>query len=143
MPGAFVAAVHDPGPERAAIAAITPQLAEHRYLLLTTFKRDGTPVATPVWFAAEGGRLVVATQAGAWKVKRLRRNAHALGAGCDARGTPAGPTIELRGEVLGSAEHRAAERALERRYGVSAWGFRQAMRLAGRGQRDYLALRPA
>lgn len=143
IPGVLVAAVRDPGPERAAIARIAPELSDHRYLLLTTFKRDGTPVATPVWFAADGDRIVATSAAGAWKVKRLRRTPRALGAGCDARGNQLGPTVELVGEVLDAAEGAAVEQALDRRYGASAIGFRQLSRLAGRGARDYLALRPS
>lgn len=143
IPGVLVAAVRDPGAERAAIARVAPALAPHRYLLLTTFKRDGTPVATPVWFAADGDRLVVTSAAGAWKVRRLRRDPRALGAGCDARGTPLGPAIELTGEVLPAADGPRVEQALDRRYGVSAIAFRQLSRIAGRGAREYLALRPA
>lgn len=143
MPGVLVAAVRDPGPERAAIERVAPELAPYRYLLLTTYKRDGTPVATPVWFAADGDRIVATSTAGAWKVKRLRREPRALGAGCDARGNALGPTIELVGEVLDPAEGAAVEQALDRRYGASAIGFRQLSRLAGRGERDYMALRPA
>lgn len=143
IPGVLVAAVRDPGAERAAIARIAPELASFRYLRLTTFKRDGTPVATPVWFAADGDRLVVTSAAGAWKIKRLRREPRALGAGCDARGTPLGPTIELTGEVLDASQGAVVEAALDRRYGASAIGFRLLSRVAGRGAREYLALRPA
>lgn len=142
MPRAALASIREPATQAAAIARIAPELAGHRYLSLTTFRKDGTPVATPVWFAADGDRLVVASQAGAWKVKRLARTPGAVGAGCDARGAVRGEAVDLLGEVLPAAEHAAAEAALVDRYGLSAWGFRQLTRLAGRGARDYLALRP-
>ena len=45
-----------------------------RYLNLESFKRDGTPVQTPVWFAEEHGVLYVYTLANAGKVKRIRRH---------------------------------------------------------------------
>lgn len=57
-------------------------------------------------------------------------------------GAVRGEAVDLLGEVLPAAEHAAAEAALVDRYGLSAWGFRQLTRLAGRGARDYLALRP-
>lgn len=142
LPQATLATVRDPAEQSTAIAALVPELAGHRYLSLTTFRKDGTPVATPVWFAAQGDRLVVASQAGAWKARRLARTPRALGAGCDVRGEVRGPQIELIGEVLPASEHAEAEAALTARYGLSAWGFRQLSRLAGRGARDYLALRP-
>jgi hypothetical protein len=50
-------------------------LAGEKYISLTTFKRDGTPVATPVWVVSDDGRrLLVWTAAQTWKVKRLRRD---------------------------------------------------------------------
>src|SRR5918993_351000 len=45
-----------------------------RYLSLTSFRRDGTGVATPVWFVEDGGRLLVETDAGSYKVRRIRRD---------------------------------------------------------------------
>ena len=52
---------------------LTPFVGQ-RYLNLESFKRDGTPVQTPVWFAEEHGVLYVYTLANAGKVKRIRRN---------------------------------------------------------------------
>jgi PPOX class probable F420-dependent enzyme len=43
-------------------------LAQEKYVSLTTFKRDGTPVSTPVWCAGDDGRLLVWTGASTWKV---------------------------------------------------------------------------
>ena len=45
-----------------------------KYLSLTSFKRDGTGVATPVWFVADGERLLITTDAQSFKVRRIRRN---------------------------------------------------------------------
>ena len=47
-----------------------------RYLTLESFKRDGTPVQTQVWFAEDHGVLYVYTLANAGKVKRIRRHPH-------------------------------------------------------------------
>ena len=43
--------------------ADTATLAEEAFISITTFKRDGTPVATPVWCARENGWLLVYTGA--------------------------------------------------------------------------------
>jgi PPOX class probable F420-dependent enzyme len=61
-------------------------LDRHRYVSLATFRRDGTTVATPVWFAAIGERLYVFTTGESGKVKRLRNSPRARVAPCDARG---------------------------------------------------------
>jgi predicted pyridoxine 5'-phosphate oxidase superfamily flavin-nucleotide-binding protein len=50
------------------------RLGSATYLSLTTFRRDGTPVATPVWASQDGDRLYVWTEADAGKVKRVRSN---------------------------------------------------------------------
>lgn len=65
-------------------------LAASRYVSLTTFRKDGTPVATPVWVVALEGELWVWTNPGAGKVKRLRRSARAAIAPCRMRGEPLG-----------------------------------------------------
>lgn len=42
-------------------------LAEERFVSIMTFKRDGTPVSTPVWCAAENGTLPVFSEADSWR----------------------------------------------------------------------------
>jgi hypothetical protein len=49
-------------------------LAKSKYISLTTFRRDGTPVATPVWVAQQGDELVVYTVRSSGKAKRLRNS---------------------------------------------------------------------
>jgi hypothetical protein len=71
-------------------------LAQERYISLTTFKRDGTPVSTPVWVAGENGQLLVWTAADSWKVKRIKRDSHVRIAPCTARG-------KVRGDALDGA----------------------------------------
>ena len=57
-------------------------------VLLTTFKRDGTAVATPVNLAVEGARAYFRSYAKAWKTKRLRRDAKVELAPSSPRGKP-------------------------------------------------------
>ena len=49
-------------------------LADARFVSLTTFRRSGEPVSTPVWVGRDGAALVVLTPAGSGKVKRLRND---------------------------------------------------------------------
>ena len=69
-------------------------LADERYISLTTFRQDGTPVSTPVWVVSDDGRrLLVWTGAGTWKVRRIRRDPRALVAASNFRGTERGERI--------------------------------------------------
>jgi Pyridoxamine 5'-phosphate oxidase len=63
---------HRPAPQGRP-GTVTPTFAG-KYLSLTSFRRDGTGVATPVWFVEADGRLLVETDAGSCKVRRIRRN---------------------------------------------------------------------
>lgn len=60
-----------------------------KYAVLVTYKRDGTAVPTPVWFArrAQGVRLDRGQRD---KALRLRSDSRALLAPCTARGVPTG-----------------------------------------------------
>ena len=53
-----------------------------RFLSVTSFKRDGTGVATPVWFVSDGGRLYALTDRHSAKVRRIRRDPHVTVAPC-------------------------------------------------------------
>lgn len=64
-------------------------LSDERYILLTTFRRDGTPVATPVWAVAlDGGKVGFWTSSQSGKAKRLARTAGVTAQPCDMRGRP-------------------------------------------------------
>lgn len=97
-------------------------LDEPKYLSVTTFKKDGTPVATPVWCVAfddaAGEALRVVTQADSGKVKRLRNNSSVLIAPCDARGRLRGEQVSATARLLGDADISATVQAITRRYGL-------------------------
>ncbi|WP_299955500.1 PPOX class F420-dependent oxidoreductase [uncultured Modestobacter sp.] len=105
-------------------------LPTSRYVRLTTFRRTGAAVPTPVWAAPVGdpapgpdgaGALVVWTSADSGKVKRLRHTSRVTVGPCDRRGRPEGPAVEAVAELLDPAEWPAALAALARRYG---WQWR-------------------
>ncbi len=144
-PRSLLAAVRDPADSSTAIAAVVPELAGSRYMLLSTVKRDGTSVATPVWFAAAGDRLVATSETSAWKVKRLRRNPQATVAPCDVRGQPSGPEIAVVGELLAAVDEPAARDALHRRYGSALDAIDVVGRVRNRGRsgrRTFMGFRP-
>src|SRR3954451_3878112 len=84
--------------ERAA-ADLEP-LFPGRYLSVTSFKRDGTGVATPVWFVSNGSRLFALTDLHSAKVRRIRRNPRVLIASCRADGKLRSEPVPARAEVL-------------------------------------------
>lgn len=91
-------------------------LTDQRTVLLETFRRDGTPVATPVSIAVDGPRAVVRTFARAGKTTRLRRNPEVRVAPCTVRGTPTGPALAARARALEGDEARIAARLLRRKH---------------------------
>ena len=96
--------------------------ADQRYINLTTFRRNGRAVATPVWFVIHEGRLYVYTEAGSGKAKRVRANGRAQIAPSDVRGRPLGAFIAAGArQVSESALCERLEDAFRRKYG---WQFR-------------------
>ncbi|MEW2347946.1 MULTISPECIES: PPOX class F420-dependent oxidoreductase [unclassified Streptomyces] len=98
--------------------SVPAELAAAKYVSLVTYRRSGVAVATPVWLAVDGERLVAWSDAHAGKVKRLRHTSRVSVRACDVRGRIAAGagTYEGTGRVLDEAEGRAARRALARKY---------------------------
>jgi hypothetical protein len=102
----------------------TNDLDTARYISLTTFKKDGTAVSTPVWITGRGGRYAFTTGDKAWKTKRLLHNPATEVRVCDMRGRvkPGARVHTGNGTVSTSPSDIAeAERALAAKYG---WQFR-------------------
>ncbi|PXX57348.1 hypothetical protein DFR70_1183 [Nocardia tenerifensis] len=86
------------------------------YVLLTTFRKDGTPVGTAVWAVADAGKLYVWTVTDSWKVKRLRRNSEVTVQPCSVAGKPRGEAVEGTGRVLDEAGTDRVRKLLMRKY---------------------------
>jgi PPOX class probable F420-dependent enzyme len=94
-------------------------LEGYKHCLLVTFRRNGEPAPTPVWFGLGGGKVVYArSEARVGKVKRIRANPRVLVAPCDNRGKPKGPAAEGRARILPAAEEEVAERAIQANFGL-------------------------
>jgi PPOX class probable F420-dependent enzyme len=109
--------------------------------LLVTYRRDGTPVPTPVWAALADGVLYVRSERASGKLKRLRRDPRMLVAPCTVRGEPLGAPFEASARVLGGEEELLAERTLAARYGLGRELFERAMDLM-RVDMCYLEITP-
>ena len=88
-----------------------------KYLNLESFKRDGTPVQTPVWFAEDHGVLYVYTLANAGKVKRICRHPHIRIASCTMRGTVIGPWVEAEATIVDATTAAHGHALLRQKYG--------------------------
>jgi PPOX class probable F420-dependent enzyme len=117
-------------------------LEGHHHVLLVTYKRDGTPVPAPVWFARDGEQLFVWTEVNAYKAKRLRRDPRALIAACSPLGVPLEDPIAATGRVLTDEAERAHAAEVIRNH----WGLaRRLFELTTRPVTDvhYLAFVPS
>ena len=93
-------------------------LSGARYARLRTFRRDGTPVDTPIWFAMDDSQVVFRTKVGP-KTRRLTTRRDVELTACDHRGRVRAGTPTRAGyvTVLSGAEAEHANRTLHRRYG--------------------------
>jgi PPOX class probable F420-dependent enzyme len=107
--------MHDNGPDPR-----NPLLALDRHwgVRLTTFRRDGTPVSTPVNVAAAGNRLFFRTYEEAGKFKRLRNDQRVLVAPSDARGVAKGDAIAARAVLLTGADDTQAAGLIDAKHRI-------------------------
>ncbi|HEU5159343.1 MAG TPA: PPOX class F420-dependent oxidoreductase [Streptosporangiaceae bacterium] len=109
-----------------AVTQPTLESFEHqKTVLLTTFKRDGTPVGTPVSIVVRDGRAYFRTWHTSGKAKRLNNNPEVEVAPFRDRfglptgqGTQTGPAIRGKARLLDDAEARPIRRELARKYPV-------------------------
>ena len=125
----------------------TPVLADlghERFVSLTTFRRSGEPVPTPVWVLPDGRALVVSTPAGAGKLTRIRNNPRVTLQPCDRRGTvdPGAPLVEGTAEIItDSAASEAVSRRLAGKYGLEFRIFSVVEWVLRWGNNDRVVLR--
>ena len=122
-------------------------LADARFVSLTTFRRSGEPVSTPVWVARDGEALVVLTPAGSGKVRRLRHDPRVEIRPCGRFGKvpdgvdPVAGTAELREHP---ADVERARATIRRTYPLESrlvLGIERLVeRLRGRSRTERLAL---
>ena len=109
------------------------EFGRSKYISLTTYRKDGTPVATPLWHALHDGELWVVTEPGSWKVKRIRNNPNVEVAVSDIRGKVAPDALRASGtaRLLDDAGTAQARRLIADRYLMSRLGnaFARIVRL--------------
>jgi len=110
------------------MAADLDRLAAGKYILLTTFRRDGRAVGTPVWVVRDGDALGLWTVTDSGKVKRVRNSGRVTVTACDVRGRPSGEAVSGHAELLDAAGTERLRGLIRRKFGVlgrlTLWGSR-------------------
>jgi PPOX class probable F420-dependent enzyme len=114
-------------------------LSGSKYLLLESERANGTQAATPMWFAAIDERVVLRTEAGSLKVRRISKQPIVKAAACRMRGKPVGGGyLECMARIVPPEREGEAEAALRRGYGL----LRRLFNLVVRNDHTYLELTP-
>jgi PPOX class probable F420-dependent enzyme len=103
--------------------AIPCEIQGQKYISLTTFRKSGVPVATPVWFGEADDKIYVMTRSDSGKYKRIRNNPHVLVAPCTMRGKVTGPTFAATARILPEAEWPVARRTIQKKYWLARISF--------------------
>lgn len=90
------------------------------YVSFTSYRKNGTPVSTPVWIAPDGEALYFFSDTGAFKVNRIRNNPAVTLQPCDIRGRvrAGAPLVTGVAEVLDHADTPRVRRIVNRKYRV-------------------------
>lgn len=93
-------------------------LAKETFVVLTSFRRDGTPVSTPVNIAVAGDRAYIQTGRDTAKVKQILRDSRVTVAPSTARGRATGPAIEATARLLEGDEAPRAVALINRKHPI-------------------------
>ena len=100
------------------------QLGNRRHISVRTFRKNGSAVATPVWFVADDGTLLVMTSSRSGKVKRIANDPNVEVAASDMRGRQKGPWLAGEARLVADPDRiGVAVRGLKRKYGFLFWLF--------------------
>jgi uncharacterized protein len=103
--------------------AVPPEIKGQKYVSLTTFRKNGRAVATPVWFGAESDKLYVMTRSDSGKFKRIRNNPQVRVAPCTIRGKITGPEFAATVRLLPTEDWPRARNAIEKKYWLARIPF--------------------
>ncbi len=95
----------------------------HHFLSLTTYRKTGEAIVTPVWFAQVDNRVYVMTMLASGKAKRIINTPRVTIAPCDRTGNLLGPSMEAVAHRVSEDGRSAADAALAAKYGEQKKGF--------------------
>lgn len=97
-------------------STIPAEIHGQKYISLVTFRKNGAPVPTPVWFAEDGGKLYVMTGSHLGKYKRIRNNPRVTIAPCTIRGKVTGTQFEAVARIMSSEEFVRVRKLINAKY---------------------------
>jgi uncharacterized protein len=93
------------------------EFAGEKYVNVASYRKNGSAVYTPMWFAEDGGVLYVYSLANTGKVKRIRNNPRVKIAPCDVRGKPKGAWVEALAQIVDASKAEYGHKLLNKKYG--------------------------
>jgi PPOX class probable F420-dependent enzyme len=114
-------------------------LKGHKYCVLVSYRKNGQPMPSPVWFGVAGGKVYFLTSPDGFKAKRIRNNPEVRVAPCTNRGKPVGPPFIGKARLLPDEEAAAADRAIQSNYGI---GRKIYTALSGNAETVYVEVTP-
>jgi uncharacterized protein len=105
------------------MASIPKEIHGQRYIRLATFRKNGVPVYTPIWFAEYDDKIYFMTNSKLGKCKRIRNNSQVKIAPCTIRGKVAGPEFPATARFLPSDDFDRARQAIKAKYWLARLPF--------------------
>ncbi len=107
------------------------QFSEQKYVNLETYKKDNTPVKTPVWFVIDNGLVYIITRESTGKVKRLKNNQNVRIVPCSFNGETKNEWIKGKAQKITGSEADKAIELRKKKYGFSARLVEVKLQLSG------------
>jgi PPOX class probable F420-dependent enzyme len=117
------------------------RLADERFVSLSTFRKSGEEVATPVWIARDGDDLLVTTPDDTGKVKRLRNSPRVRIAPSSRMGNVADGAPSLEADATIEPETGRLTQLFREKYGFEYRLFMFIERRGTKGQKPRVILR--
>jgi uncharacterized protein len=95
------------------------QLGSEKYVLLTTYRKDGRAVSTPLWVVPDGPGLAFWTPTGTGKLKRIRNSGRVTVQPCDFRGNPHGEALDAQATIGDATDRLRVGEELKKKYGLT------------------------
>jgi uncharacterized protein len=102
---------------------IPREIQRQKYISLSTFRKSGAAVPTPVWFGEQDDKLYVKTRSDSGKYKRIRNNPQVRIAPCSIRGKITGPDFAATARILPPENWPLARRSIEKKYWLARISF--------------------
>jgi uncharacterized protein len=99
------------------------EIRGQKYVSLTTFRKNGVAVSTPIWFAEDGGKMYFMSRDDSGKAKRIRNNPQAKVAPCTIRGKVTGPEFRAQVRLLPHQDWERARKLIRDKYWLARVPF--------------------